>query len=209
MLHLVHPLGVTHFVRHGARRGWRNASNSPSLRVCFFGTDDFSMPTLLNLHASSQNRGPFAGLVAELGVVTPGLRPSGGKGLALLPVAEFANDARIQTWFVPWGMKSLKQWEPGAQTEGRPLKPWDLGVIVSFGYKVPRHILDTLTWGAINLHPSLLPRYRGAAPIPHTLLNGDTSTAVSIIRVDKDVIDGGDILLQEPVSIGPEDTASR
>jgi methionyl-tRNA formyltransferase len=167
------------------------------------------MPTLAALYQSYRGEGPHPGLVSLLGVVTPGERPS-GRGLksTLLPVAAFASQSSLPTWTVPYGVKSLRDWEPSAPQFGsKPLGQWDLGVVVSFGYKLPPHVLSSLRDGGINVHPSLLPMYRGAAPIPHALLNGDTRTGVSIIRVDRDVIDSGGILSQEVVPIQPHDTA--
>lgn len=179
-----------------------------SLRVCFFGTDNFSLPTLVALQESYSGRGPHAGLVSELGVVVPGSRPT-GRGLrnTSMPVADFATEYKLSSWLIPYGTKTLRGWDPGSLPGGSSLRQWDVGVVVSFGYKLPPHVLDTLTDGGVNLHPSLLPRYRGAAPIPHALLNGDTVTGVSVIRVDRDVIDAGEILLQVPVCVEPTDTA--
>jgi methionyl-tRNA formyltransferase len=80
---------------------------------------------------------------------------------------------------------------------------------VSFGYFLTPNILDALPLGAINMHPSALPRHRGPAPIIHALLDGDASTAVSVIEIARDAFDVGCLLLQEPHAIGAEDNATK
>ena len=74
---------------------------------------------------------------------------------------------------------------------------FDLGVVVSFGHKIPVELIQSLKYGAINMHPSLLPKYRGAAPIHHALLNNDKETGVSIIQVHPTKMDFGKIFLQK------------
>jgi methionyl-tRNA formyltransferase len=83
----------------------------------------------------------------------------------------------------------------------RDVAPFDVGVVVSFGYFLPSSILDPLKLGAINVHPSLLPRYRGAAPIPRCILAGDSTTGLSIIDIDRSKFDAGSILAQQEVAI--------
>lgn len=111
----------------------------------------------------------------------------------------------------------LKQWDvsllnrhatPSTPTAGSATAEWDLGVVVSFGYFLTPNVLACLRSGAINLHPSLLPKYRGAAPVPHALLNGDTDTGVSIINIDPRTFDSGSILTQEVHPIQPDDTCT-
>ena len=83
----------------------------------------------------------------------------------------------------------------------------DLIVVVAFGQILPRALLDIPPRGCINVHASLLPAYRGAAPINWALINGETVTGVTIMLLDEGM-DTGDILLQKPVSILPDDTAA-
>ena len=84
-------------------------------------------------------------------------------------------------------------------------KQWDLGIVASFGYLVPRGIIESFGDGMVNVHPSLLPQYVGSAPIPFALLNGDRITGVSIIDVVPK-LDGGPILAQNTLSIDDEET---
>jgi methionyl-tRNA formyltransferase len=82
----------------------------------------------------------------------------------------------------------------------------EVGVVVAYGKLIPRWLLDLPPHGFLNVHPSLLPRYRGASPIPHAILNGDPETGVTVIRLTEE-LDAGPILAQERVPIGPQDTA--
>jgi len=82
----------------------------------------------------------------------------------------------------------------------------DLGVVVSFGYFLPARVLDSFSMGCINLHPSLLPEFRGASPIQHALDRGDQKTGISIVDVEATSLDAGRLLLQTEVLIEPQDT---
>lgn len=82
---------------------------------------------------------------------------------------------------------------------------FDLGVVVAYGLIIPKRIMELFPKGIINLHPSLLPKYRGPAPIQWAILNGEEETGVSIIYLTEE-LDAGDIILQEKVKILPEDT---
>lgn len=83
---------------------------------------------------------------------------------------------------------------------------FDLGVVVAYGLIIPKKIIDLFPKGIINLHPSLLPKYRGPAPIQWALLNGEEETGISIIYLTEE-LDAGDIILQEKVKILSEDNA--
>ena len=84
----------------------------------------------------------------------------------------------------------------------------ELIVVAAFGLILPRAVLELPVYGCLNLHPSLLPRYRGASPIQAALLNGDTETAVTIIKLTRRM-DAGPILAQERTPIGPTEDAAR
>ncbi|CAG0897390.1 unnamed protein product, partial [Darwinula stevensoni] len=103
-----------------------------------------------------------------------------------------------------------------AASEGLTVHPWppdvakgrfDVGVVVSFGHLIPESLIDVFPWGILNVHGSLLPKYRGAAPIPHTILNGDPITGVTIMAIRPHEFDVGDILLQEKCRV-PEDATT-
>jgi methionyl-tRNA formyltransferase len=82
---------------------------------------------------------------------------------------------------------------------------YDLGVVVSFGYFIPPHIISAFRYGAINVHPSLLPKFRGAAPIQHTILRGESETGVTVQELDDKEFDAGRILAQTVVDLTPVD----
>ena len=82
----------------------------------------------------------------------------------------------------------------------------DLAVVVAFGQILPKAVLEAPARGSINIHASLLPRYRGAAPIQWAIANGETVTGVTTMRIDEG-LDTGDILLQKEITIAPEDTS--
>ena len=83
----------------------------------------------------------------------------------------------------------------------------DLIIVAAYGKILPKQILDIPKYGAINIHASLLPKYRGAAPIQHALLNGEKETGITIIQLDEG-LDTGDIILQEKLEIEPKDTSA-
>ena len=171
------------------------------------GTDDVSLATLRALHESAAGGGPHPHLVSpQLHVVCPGDRPAGrGQHSTPVPVKEFAQAHALRRLEVPFGTRSLRDWRGWDEGAGR----YDVGVVVSFGYFLRPAQLDRMRWGALNMHPSLLPRYRGAAPISHALLAGEAATGVSIIDVHRHAFDAGRILRQEATPIGPAETATQ
>nr|CAG4641969.1 EOG090X0BM2 [Eurycercus lamellatus] len=84
---------------------------------------------------------------------------------------------------------------------------WDLGVVASFGHLIPKRIITTFPLGMLNVHASLLPRWRGAAPIIHAIMNGDKETGITIMRIKPFHFDVGDLVLQERLAIEPQVTA--
>nr|CAG4646508.1 EOG090X0BM2 [Macrothrix elegans] len=85
---------------------------------------------------------------------------------------------------------------------------WDLGVVASFGHLIPKRIINVFPLGMLNVHASLLPRWRGAAPIIHAIMNGDKETGVTIMRIKPFHFDVGDIVLQEKLAIDPHTTSA-
>ncbi|KAG7211296.1 hypothetical protein KM043_010596 [Ampulex compressa] len=86
------------------------------------------------------------------------------------------------------------------------LPNFHIGVLVSFGYLIPKEIIDSFPLGMLNVHGSLLPRWRGAAPMVYTLMNGDEQAGVTIMKIKPKKFDIGDIVMQEALSIGPNET---
>ena len=166
--------------------------NVNNICIVFFGTPDFAVPSLQGLIDRHEQ------IVA---VVTQPDRPVGrGQQVKLSPVKELALRNTIAV-LQPERVHALEFLETFRQ-----LKP-DLAVVVAFGQIFPQALLDIPRHGFINVHSSLLPAYRGAAPINWAIINGDTKTGVTIMQLDAGM-DTGAMLLQKPTPILPEDTAA-
>jgi methionyl-tRNA formyltransferase len=163
-----------------------------SLNLIFCGTPQFAVPALEALVA--------AGHRVHL-VVTQPDRPK-GRGLELVasPVKQSALKLNLLVT-QPERIKSNEEFRAQLAT----LKP-DAIIVVGYGRIVPQWMLDLPLLGNINLHASLLPKYRGAAPIQWAIANGETVTGVTTMRIDAG-LDTGDILLQRELSIAPDDTS--
>jgi methionyl-tRNA formyltransferase len=162
-----------------------------SYQIIFMGTPDFSVPTLKALHESQHK---------VLAVVTQPDRPKGrGRGLVPSPVKEVAG-----TFGYPV-LQPHKIKEPWFVEEIIAMDP-DLFVVVAYGRILPGSLLSIPRLGAINIHASLLPKYRGPAPIQWAMINGEQETGVTTMSMDEGM-DTGDILLSAKVSIMPDDTA--
>lgn len=154
------------------------------LRVAFAGTPEFALPALSALRREHE----------IVGVLTQPDRPSGrGRRLTASPVKEAAVAGQLPLFQPP----TLKGEAPRAQ-----LASWrpDVLVVVAYGLIVPREVLSLPPFGCVNIHASLLPRWRGAAPIEHAILAGDARTGVTIMQLDEG-LDTGPVLLQRPVEI--------
>lgn len=148
----------------------------PPWKVLFFGTDAISVDTLEALYENMNICSP-ACVVESLDVITVHGKP---------PVRQFAESVNLPT--VEWPIKMLAD-------------DYDVGVLVSFGHMIPQRLIQKFPYGIVNMHPSLLPRWRGASPIIHTVLNGDRVTGVSIIEIRPRHFDTGPILLQQSMRV--------
>lgn len=161
------------------------------MRLLFLGTPEFAIPSLEAL-ASSKHE------VVE--VVTAPDRPRGrGYRVQPTPVAQVAEALGIRVY------KTAKLSGDESIAHIESLRP-DALVLVAFGQIVPKRLLDLPPYGCINLHPSLLPKYRGAAPIHAPILAGDEVTGVTTMFMDEG-LDTGDIIFQVETAIGPEENA--
>jgi methionyl-tRNA formyltransferase len=162
-------------------------------RIVFMGTPDFAVPALASLLSEGHS---------VIGVVTQPDRPKGrGRKLASSPVKEAALKAAVPVW------QPEKTSDPSFIARIRERIP-DLLVVVAFGQILNKALLQVPTGGAINIHASLLPRYRGAAPIQWAILNNETVTGLTAMRMAEG-LDAGPVLLQEEVAIGPDETAGQ
>ena len=161
------------------------------MRLVFMGSSAIACPSVSRLRAL-----PGVELAA---VITQPERAAGrGRAMAASPLRESAGDRvpvlTMENVNAPENMTILRDWRP------------DAVVVVSFGQLLRRPLLELPPKGCINLHPSLLPRYRGAAPIAWAVAAGETVTGVTIMFMNERM-DAGDILLQREVPIGEEETA--
>jgi methionyl-tRNA formyltransferase len=162
-------------------------------RILFAGTPDFAVPCLTAL-----TDGPDRGFEV-VGVYTQPDRPAGrGRKLAASPVKQAALDRGLPVL----QRESLRDKE--AQTELRALNA-DLMVVVAYGLLLPRRVLAAPRLGCINVHASLLPRWRGAAPIQRAILAGDKQTGVTIMGMEAG-LDTGPMFLTHATPIGPRET---
>jgi methionyl-tRNA formyltransferase len=164
---------------------------SQALRLVFCGTPAFAVPTLQRLRQ--------AGFSIDL-VLTQPDRPRGrGMELAPSPVKEKAAELRLPV-AQPEKIKNNDE----LRARLAALQP-DAIIVVGYGRIIPQWMIDLPRLGNINLHASLLPKYRGAAPIQWAIARGETMTGVTTMRINAG-LDTGDILLQKQVAIAPDDT---
>ena len=156
------------------------------------GTPEFAVPTLASLLAASHD-------IAA--VYTRAPKPAGRRGLDLTPtpIQLFAASRGLSV-VTPKSVRGPEA-EDAFRAHGAAL-----GVVVGYGLILPPSILEAPVFGCLNLHPSLLPRWRGAAPIQRPIMAGDTTTAAAIMRMDEG-LDTGPVGLSEAVSIPPDATA--
>ena len=163
------------------------------IRTVFMGTPDFALDTLQGLIDSGLNL---------VGVYTQPDRPKGrGNKLAAPPVKELALQQGIPV-FQPAKLRA-----PEAVTELQALAP-DLIVVVAYGQILPQVVLDIPRHGCINVHASLLPKYRGAAPINKAVVDGETETGVTTMQMDVG-LDTGAMLIKKSIAIGLNETAGE
>ena len=163
------------------------------MRVVYMGTPEFAVPGLEALIGRTEHE--------MAGIVTGPDRP---KGRGLKTGASPVKETALRHGLPLWQPENLR--DPGFLDAVRVLEA-DLFVVVAFRI-LPAEVLKIPRAGTVNLHPSLLPRYRGAAPIQWAVMNGDEETGVTTFMVEKKV-DAGGILCQETVPIGPEETAGE
>ena len=163
------------------------------MRVVFFGTPDFAVPSLEALLDAGHD-------VAC--VVSQPDRPSGRRRqLAPPPVKVFASERGVP-------VRQVERCNESAFLEELQSLAPEAIVVAAFGQKLGRRLLALPPRGCVNVHASLLPRHRGAAPIAHAILVGDTETGVTIMQMVSRM-DAGDILAQSTVPIGPRQTAGE
>jgi methionyl-tRNA formyltransferase len=163
------------------------------LRIAFFGTPEFAVPTLEHLLRSDHTL---------VGVVTQPDRPRGrGQHLTDGPIKQLALDHQLPVFQPerisdPAFLDTLRSWRV------------DLGVVAAYGKILTQTVLDLPRLGMINVHASLLPKYRGAAPIQRAVMAGEAESGVTIMRIVRE-LDAGPMLATMVQSIGPEETSDE
>lgn len=164
--------------------------NNPGLHIGFAGTPDLTVTILQTLLSSGSH--------SVSSVYTQADRPAGrGRKIHKSPVCEFAE---------AYGLRLRKPVNAAELEADGMLDEIDVLVVAAFGMILPKTVLLRPRYGCINVHTSLLPRWRGAAPIQRAILAGDTVTGITIIQMDAG-LDTGDILYQKTCPLLPDDTA--
>ena len=170
-------------------------TSPPQLRLIFCGTPSFAVPSLRHLLAQ-----PDFEVAA---VITQPDRPRGrGQEISHSAVKEAALAAGVPVVYQPEKIRAAESEEFLRRIQA------DVIVIIAYGQIIPARLLGIPRFGWINLHASLLPKYRGAAPIQWAIANGETITGVTSMRIDAGM-DTGDMLLQAETAIAPDETAPQ
>ena len=164
------------------------------LRILFMGTPDFAKESLEALYNTNNE---------IIGVVTNIDKPK-GRGMKMIPtpVKEFALEKNLKV-YQPEKIRNNEDF----LNEIKRLNP-DIICVVAYGKILPKELLDIPKFGCINVHGSLLPKYRGAAPIQWAVINGDKTTGVTTMYMDESM-DTGDIILKEETEIGEDETTGE
>lgn len=165
-------------------------------RILFMGTPDFAVPGLKELHQHPE--------IEVVAVVTQPDRP-GGRGKQLLPppvklTASSCNIPVIQP-------ESIKKNYPGFLESVKPYLPIDIAVVIAFGQILPLQMIQLPRKGCLNIHASLLPRWRGAAPIQRSLLEGDRETGVCLMQIEEG-LDSGPVFARASHIVRSDETAA-
>lgn len=159
------------------------------MNIIYMGTPDFAIPSLVSLY----NEGHNISLV-----ITQKDKPKGrGKKLQFTPVKEKALELNLEV-FQPDNVNSIESVD-----KIKGINP-DFIIVAAYGQILRKEILDTPKYGCLNVHASLLPKYRGAAPINWAIINGETNTGISIMKMEEG-LDTGDVILEEAVAIEEND----
>ena len=164
------------------------------MRIVFMGTPDFAVGTLQALVESGKHE------IAA--VVTQPDRPKGrGQKMLMTPVKEYALSQGLPVY------QPAKVKTPEVIAQLRELRP-EIIVVAAFGQLLNQELLALPPLGCVNVHASLLPKYRGSAPVQWSVLNGDAETGVSIMQMDEG-LDTGDVLYCKKIAIDPEETSGE
>jgi methionyl-tRNA formyltransferase len=161
------------------------------MKIVFFGTPDYVLPILTTIHRKFVTGPGKSPIVA---VVTSSPKPVGRKQvLSYSPIDKWAHEHKIPTFYSANELLDAKL-------------DIEIGVLASYGEIIKKEVIDLFPQGILVIHPSLLPLYRGASPVPEALKNGDKTTGVTILKMDEKM-DHGPIVTQFKEEILPTETA--
>src|SRR5215469_1547705 len=165
-----------------------------SLRIVFMGTPDFALPTLVEIVGRGHQ---------VVGVYTRAPKPGGRRGLDLTasPIEREARRFALPV-FTPATLRTTDAVDSVRAHDA------DVAVVVAYGLILPKAILEAFPLGCFNLHASLLPRWRGAAPIQRAVMAGDRETGATVMKMDEG-LDTGPMAMVERIPIGPDATAGE
>ncbi|KAG0326913.1 hypothetical protein BGZ99_008822 [Dissophora globulifera] len=176
---------------------------SDKVKILFFGSDSFSVPHLEALIAEKEKPGS---IIERIDVVSPKERSNKSKRDAEdSPLTLLAKAHKLRTFPSPDRKGGFETW---SFPEDEHVDAWDFGVVVSFGWFLPNDVITRFKKAGINVHPSLLPKYRGSAPLQRAILNQDKTAGVTVQLLDPNEFDAGKILAQAEVLM-PENATYR
>ena len=164
------------------------------MNIIFMGTPDFAVPALQNLISSKEHK------VVAVFSQAPKAK---GRGMKIIesPIHQLAASNHIPV-HTPKTLRKTEALELIASIDA------DIIVVVAYGFIIPKNILESKKHGCLNIHPSKLPKYRGAAPLQRTIIDGESETAVCIMQMDEG-LDTGDIILQEDFALDSRITLTQ
>ncbi|KAG0259691.1 hypothetical protein BGZ95_004610 [Linnemannia exigua] len=173
------------------------------VKILFFGSDSFSVP---HLEALIQEKNKPDSIIERIDVVSPKERTKKSKRDAEdSPLTMLAKAHNLNTYPSPDRKGGFDAWK---FPEDPQVSTWDFGVVVSFGWFLPDDVITKFKKAGINVHPSLLPKYRGSAPLQRAIMNQDQTTGVTVQLLDPNEFDAGKILAQAEVAL-PENSTYR
>lgn len=177
-------------------------SESPKLRILLFGSTEFSLSIFERQYKTCIDTPK---IIQSIDIVVPPRKKRRIKNkydIVPSPQEKIArNFSKVNIYNVPDDSDFYMSTFTLPKT-----KYWDIGIVASFGYMIPDKIISLFPMSMINVHGSLLPKYRGASPIQYSISNGDTYTGITILTLNPNTIDTGNILLRRSIAIEPNET---
>ena len=179
----------------------RKAAQTRPKKILFFGTDDFSLPTLKGIHEWVQYGSVQNQVVEKIGEDCEKQTVMGKLEVCTSQMKHLIQPVKV---YAEQENLIVRPWPPDPSVIKR--EGFDLGVIASFGHLIPKKIIEAFPLGMLNVHASILPRWRGASPIIHAIMAGDKITGISIMEIEPHHFDIGQVIASESIQIGCDQT---